>query len=215
MTSVFDEIRKASEQKEKQAPQIHVIGFGRRFVAMVVDGVIVVFVSFILALLIGMVDVFFGSGRLNWNLVIVLVMLLFSVFFFTGKWVQKTGQTPGKLLMRIKVVNTDGSPLSFTKLCQRYLGYIISGVGASLGFIWIGIDQKRRGWHDLIAKTYVIQLDDDMPEGGDVDIISQENKGWVWLLLWVLLAIGAPAVLFSGLWFLGPVVSNILKSIGN
>ena len=215
MTSVFDEIRKASEQKEKQAPQIHVIGFGRRFVAMVVDGVIVVFVSFILALLIGMVDVFFGSGRLNWNLVIVLVMLLFSVFFFTGKWVQKTGQTPGKLLMRIKLVNADGTPLTYGKMFLRYFGYILSGVGASLGFIWIGIDQKRRGWHDLIAKTYVIQLDDDIPEGGDVDIISQGSKGWVWLLLWVLLAIGAPAVLFSGLWFLGPVVTNILKSIGN
>ena len=154
MTSVFDDIRKASQQKEQQTPQIHVVGFGKRFVAMVVDGIIVVFVSFILALLIGMVDVFFGSGRINWNLVIVLIMLLFSVFYFTGKWVVAAGQTPGKLLMRIKIVHADGSPLTYYKLFLRYFGYILSGVAASLGFIWIGIDQKRRGWHDLLAKTY-------------------------------------------------------------
>ena len=213
MTSVFDEIRKASEQKEKQSPQIHVVGFGKRFVSMVVDGIIVVFVSFILALLIGMVDVFFGSGRLNWNLIIVLIMLLFSVFYFTGKWVVTSGQTPGKLLMRIKIVHADGSPLTYGKLFLRYISYILSGVAASLGFIWIGIDQKRRGWHDLIAKTYVIQLDDDMPEGGEVDIVSQDSKGWVWLLLWVLLAIGAPAVLFSGLWFLGPIMSTLIHGL--
>jgi uncharacterized RDD family membrane protein YckC len=215
MKSVFDEIRQVSEQKEQSVPQIHVVGFGKRFAAMAVDGIIVVFVSFILALLIGMVDVFFGSGRLNWNLIIVLLMLLFSVFYFTGKWVVTSGQTPGKLLMRIKIVNADGSPMTFRKLLMRYLAYILSGIVASIGFIWIGIDQKRRGWHDLIAKTYVIQLDDDMPASGDVEIISEGNQGWVWVLLWVLLAIGAPAVLFSSLWFLGPIVNNIIKNFGN
>jgi len=215
MKSVFDEIRQVSEQKEQQVAKIHVVGFGRRFAAMVIDGIIVVFVSFILALLIGMVDVFFEGGRLNWNMVIVLVMLLFSVFYFTGKWVAKGGQTPGKLLMRIKIVHADGSPLTYGKLFLRYFGYILSGVAASLGFVWIGIDPKRRGWHDMIARTYVIQLDDDMPPGGEAVIVSEGSKGWVWLMLWVLLAIGAPAVLFSGLWSLGPVVTNILKGFGN
>jgi hypothetical protein len=162
-----------------------------------------------------MVDVFFGSGRINWNLVIVLIMLLFSVFYFTGKWVVAAGQTPGKLLMRIKIVHADGSPLTYYKLFLRYFGYILSGVSASLGFIWIGIDQKRRGWHDFLAKTYVIELDDDMPPGEDIVIVSDGSKGWIWLLLWVLLAIGAPALLFSSLWFLGPVVTSILKSLGN
>ena len=91
MKNVFDDIRQASEEKEKEEKIVHVIGFGRRFVAMVLDGLIVVFVSFILAMLVGMIDVFFGKGRLPWNLIIVLIMLLFSVFYFTGKWVQTIG----------------------------------------------------------------------------------------------------------------------------
>ena len=214
MKSVFDDIRQASEEKEKQEKIIHVIGFGRRFVAMIVDGLIVVFVSFILALLIGMVDVFFGRGVLPWNLIIVLIMLLFSIFYFTGKWVQTSGQTLGKLLLSIKVVSADGAPLSFGKMILRYFGYIVSGVVASLGFVWVGIDKKRRGWHDMIAKTYVIHLDDDMPTDENAIIVPTDSgKGWIWLVLWVLLAIGAPAILLSGLWFLGPVVSNLIGGL--
>jgi uncharacterized RDD family membrane protein YckC len=29
-----------------------------------------------------------------------------------------------------------------------------------LGFIWIFIDSRRRGWHDLIAGTVVVETDD-------------------------------------------------------
>ena len=214
MKSVFDDIKQASEEKEKQEKIVHVIGFGRRFVAMILDGLIVVFVSFILALLIGMVDVFFGKGVLPWNLIIVLIMLLFSVFYFTGKWVQTTGQTLGKLLMSIKIVSADGSPLTFGKMFLRYFGYIVSGVVASLGFVWVGIDKKRRGWHDMIAKTYVIHLDDDISSDGNAVIVSSDHgNGWIWLVIWVLFAIGAPAVLFSTLWFLGPIVSSLLARL--
>ncbi len=214
MKNVFNDIRQASDEKEKKEKIVHVIGFGRRFVAMALDGIIVIFVSFILAFLIGMVDVFFGGGVLPWNLIIVLMMLLFSLFYFSGKWVQTSGQTLGKLLLSIKVVSTDGSPLTSGKMLLRYFGYIISGLAASLGFVWVGIDKKRRGWHDMIAKTYVIHLSDDMPKDANVIIVpSDPGKGWIWLVIWVLLALGAPAVLFSGLWFLGPIVSSFLAGM--
>ena len=211
MKNVLEDIRHTSDSKEKY---VQVIGFGRRFLAMLLDGIIVFFVSFILAFLVGMVDVFFGSGILPWNLIIVLLMLLFSIFYFTGKWVRTSGHTLGKLLLSIKVVNADGSPLTSGKLFIRYLGYIISGIPASLGFFWVAIDKKRRGWHDLIAKTYVIHLEDDLPEDGNVTIISSDQgKGGIWVALWLLLAIGAPAVLFGSLWFLGPIISGFLNGI--
>jgi uncharacterized RDD family membrane protein YckC len=104
--------------------------------------------------------------------------------------------------------------LTLGKLFLRYFGYIISGVFASLGFIWVAIDKKRRGWHDLIAKTYVIHIRDDMPSDGDVMIVTSDpGKGWIWLVLWVLLALGAPAALFGGMWFLGPIVTSILNNL--
>ena len=38
----------------------------------------------------------------------------------------------------------------------RYIGYIVSALALSIGFIWIAIDKRRQGWHDKIARTYVI-----------------------------------------------------------
>jgi len=211
MKSVFDDIKQASESKDRK---VEVIGFGRRFLAMLIDGFFVVFVSFILAMLIGMIDVFFGGGLLPWNLVIIVVMLLFSIFYYTGRWVRTTGQTLGKLLLNIKIVSADGAPLTTGKVFLRYLGYILSGVVASLGFIWVSFDKRRRGWHDMIAKTYVIHIRDDMPTEGDVTFVpSDAGRGWIWPVIWVLLAIGFPATLFAGIWFLGPIVNAFLNGL--
>ena len=211
MKSVFDDIKQASESKESH---VEVIGFGRRFLAMMIDGFFVLSVSFILAMLVGMIDVFFGGGVLPWNLVIVVIMLLFSVFYYTGKWVRTSGQTLGKLLLNIKIVNADGSPLTLGKVFLRYLGYIVSGAVASLGFIWVSFDKKRRGWHDMIAKTYVIHIRDDIPADGEVTFVpSDPGKGWIWPVLWVVLAIAFPSVIFAGLWFLGPIVNTILSGL--
>ena len=210
MKSVFDDIKQASETRGQT---VTVIGFGRRFVAMFVDGITLMFVSFILAFLIGMIDVFLGRGVLPWPPIIVIFMILFSVYYFSGKWVQNSGQTLGKLMLNIKIVSKDGTQLTFRKLFLRYLGYIINGLAASLGFIWISIDKERRGWHDMIAKTYVIHLRDDMPEDGNVTLIPSDSKrGWIWIVLWVLLALAAPAALLGGLWFLGPIMSGLLDT---
>lgn len=211
MKSVLNDIQQAGESEKNN---IKVIGFGRRFLAMLIDGIIVVMVSFILAFLVGMVDVFFGKGVLSWNLIIVITMLIFSVLYFTGNWVQSSGQTLGKLLLNIRVVSKDGSPLSLGKLLLRYIGYIISGLPASLGFIWVGFDKERRGWHDMLSNTRVIHMRDDIPKDGKVTFIpSDPGKGWVWIVIWIFLAAGAPSLIFAGLWFLGPVVASILQSL--
>jgi uncharacterized RDD family membrane protein YckC len=211
MKSVLDEIQQAGESK---ANQIEVIGFGRRFGAMIIDGLFVSFISFVIALLVGMIDVFFGGGVLPWNLVIIVTMLLFSVVYYNGSWVRTSGQTVGKLLLSIKVVSADGKPLTFGKVFLRYFGYILSGVVFSIGFIWISFDKKRRGWHDFLAKTYVINIRDDLPEEGEVTFVpSDVGKGWIWPAFWMVLAMVAPAFLLAGLWFLGPIVNNLINGL--
>ena len=39
----------------------------------------------------------------------------------------------------------------------RLLAYWIDSIALYIGFAWILIDKRRRGWHDLIAGTVVIQ----------------------------------------------------------
>lgn len=78
---------------------------------------------------------------------------LFYFTFFIG-W---CGQTPGKRLFGLKVVQVNGDPVPYTKALVRYLGYIASFALLGLGFLMIALDRQKRGLHDLIAGTLVIK----------------------------------------------------------
>jgi len=65
--------------------------------------------------------------------------------------------TFGKKIVGIKVIDDDENPLTIGKSITRNMAKIISYIGLILGFIWVLFDKKRRGWHDMIAKTYVVK----------------------------------------------------------
>jgi uncharacterized RDD family membrane protein YckC len=71
------------------------------------------------------------------------------------------GATPGKMLIRAKIVDskTFGKP-STGQLIGRFFAYIISAI-FMLGFLWIAFDKRKQGWHDKLAGTVVIQDGDD------------------------------------------------------
>ena len=59
---------------------------------------------------------------------------------------------------RLRVVmDKDGGPITVGPAILRLIGYWIDSLVFYLGFIWILIDSRRRGWHDLIAGTVVVQ----------------------------------------------------------
>ena len=202
---------------ESNTQKVMVIGFGRRFAATIIDGFFVLFLSFAIALfvvILGMMFGFAGAENTAWNQVILFIILIISIFYYVGMWSRSSGQTFGKLLLGIQVVSKDGERLTFGKAFLRYLGYLLSGIPASLGFIWVEFDKERRGWHDMLAGTYVISIRDDIPMDGEIIFErSDEGKGWVWVVLWVILAIVSPAALFSSLWFLGPVINHFIKNL--
>ena len=202
---------------DSKAQKVMVIGFGRRFAAAVIDGIFVIFFSFVIMLALAVVGRIFGwyqAETVSWNRIVLGVILVFSILYYVGMWTRSNGQTFGKLMLGIQVVSGDGGPLKPGKALLRYVGYLLSGICASLGFIWVAIDKKRRGWHDLLAGTYVISIRDDLPkEGAVVFEPSDPGKAWIWLVLWVLLAFTTPAALFSGLWFLGPVINGFIDQL--
>lgn len=208
-----------SQQFQKSdVRNVEVVGFGRRLLAIIIDGVFVFMVSLLIAFILGIIWVAIGwwtpASDWPWRALGVISVLIVSVFYYTGKWVQRSGQTFGKLMMGIRIVSADGSPLTTKKMILRYFGYIVSSLFASLGFIWVAIDKKRRGWHDIIAGTYVISIMHEFPSGENVNFeASDAGRSWIWVVLWVLLVIGAQAGVISSLWFLGPVVNNILRGL--
>jgi len=65
--------------------------------------------------------------------------------------------TPGKMLLRMKVVDAKTqAPINLLQIIMRLMGYMISTMVFCLGFFWIGIDKRKQGWHDKLADTVVI-----------------------------------------------------------
>ncbi len=116
---------------------------GTRLIAIIIDNIILGVIAGVLYNLFG------GTG--------------YGLSFFAGLaynwyfWTRKDGQTPGKSLMKIKVIKTDGSPISDTDAILRYVGYYISGFFLLLGYLWAIWDENKQGWHDKIANTYVVK----------------------------------------------------------
>lgn len=79
--------------------------------------------------------------------------LYFSVL--TAIW---HGQTPGKKLLNIRVVQLDGTPLSVWDSFGRYGGYGAGLATGLLGFIQIYWDPNRQAIHDKISSTIVIDV---------------------------------------------------------
>ena len=89
-------------------------------------------------------------SALIWAFSIILNIAYFT--YFHGS----TGRTPGKSLMGLQVVSVQGTPLSYGTAFLRSVGYLVSSLVFCLGFIWIGFDKRKQGWHDKIAGTVVI-----------------------------------------------------------
>jgi uncharacterized RDD family membrane protein YckC len=125
-------------------------GFFPRFIAYVIDIVILMVVYVVLSLVLA--AVLGDSGASIASLLLAIISIVYIVYF----WIS-TGQTPGKKIMGLKVVATDGSKLTVVKAITRLVGYAISGAILYLGFLWIFIDKDKQGWHDKIASTYVVK----------------------------------------------------------
>jgi uncharacterized RDD family membrane protein YckC len=66
--------------------------------------------------------------------------------------------TPGKMAIGAKIVDakTLGKP-STGQLIGRYFAYYLSSIVLLLGFIWVGFDARKQGWHDKLAGTLVVR----------------------------------------------------------
>jgi uncharacterized RDD family membrane protein YckC len=126
------------------------VGFFKRLVAYIIDGIIVGIVAGIIQFVVGSSD----SGGIV--LIGSILLLVWSVGYYLYFWT-RNGQTPGKVAMGIKIVTTSGEPISIGKAIVRYIGYIISSFVIGLGFLWVIWDARKQGWHDKIAGTLVVE----------------------------------------------------------
>lgn len=139
-------------------------GFLHRGIALFIDYAIVGAITGLLTFLGDMTDGVYDLGKINevrgHVSTTLSISLLFSwvlQFIYYGYFLSKNGQTPGKQLLGIRVIDRNGSSPSFLIGGLRgNVGYWISWLVFGLGFIWALFDSKKETWHDKIFGTEVI-----------------------------------------------------------
>lgn len=133
-------------QQQYGQPQLACVSVGPRFLALLIDSLIIGVVGGLLSL------PFHNATGVLGGSIGILTLLYFIVMEATR------GATLGKMALGLRVVKTDGSPISWSESIIRNLLRIIDGlfvylVGAIL--VWTSPLRQRLG--DRAAKTVVIR----------------------------------------------------------
>jgi uncharacterized RDD family membrane protein YckC len=143
------------EPEAGPAPGMEFAGPGARLVGYIIDIIIIGLVVALFAIIATVLLVTLPILSILPWLAVFFVPLVYFPYFWS-----KSGQTPGQKMMGIKVVrDADGGPVTMGSAILRLLGYWVSGFVFYLGYIWIFVDKRKRGWFDLIAGTVVVKAD--------------------------------------------------------
>lgn len=117
---------------------------GMRFLAMVVDGIV-------LSVLYIITGMFTNDLRIQAALEVIFMFLYYG--FCEGSM----GATLGKKLCRIKVVDENGNKITMGIGFFRSFGRLISAIILGIGYIIALFDENNRSLHDRIAHTRVVE----------------------------------------------------------
>ncbi len=147
--------------------------FGRRFVANSIDGIILLVIISIINLPLLITTFFLSpeptttSGEAPFSPLllflpfVVQIANLFANIGYPLYFIGSRGQTPGKMVMKIKVMRLDQQepPGYVTAFLRETVGKFISGLFFFLGYLWMVWDDKKQTWHDKIANTIVVRVE--------------------------------------------------------
>ena len=89
-----------------------------------------------------------------------VAFIAWSAGYFVFFW-STTGQTPGSRLMRIRVQrDSDGAVLRPRAALLRLVCLVLAAIPLLAGFLTILVDDRRRGVHDMLARTVVVEAAD-------------------------------------------------------
>ena len=82
----------------------------------------------------------------------VLIWMVYHIVLWSWK-----GTTVGGMIMNLKLIQTDGRPVTWGTSVMRSLSSFFSLLALGLGFLWVSWNDNRQSWHDIIAGTVIIK----------------------------------------------------------
>jgi uncharacterized RDD family membrane protein YckC len=136
--------------------ELEYVGFWMRVWASIIDTVLM------LVIIARVVSWIYGadywlSGEIIQGPADFLVTWVLPAVAVVLFWIYRQA-TPGKMAIGARIVDaTTGGKPTTGQLIGRYLAYYVSTLPLLIGFIWVGIDQRKRGFHDMLAGTVVVR----------------------------------------------------------
>jgi uncharacterized RDD family membrane protein YckC len=139
------------EQNHVLEVETRYAGFWIRFLACLLDGIVLTAVTFLIYFAL---DVDFVNPPVGLQLLMILLQFAYYVVLTV-----RLGQTLGKMAVGIKVVRVDGGPNGWGSILLREtIGKIVSSLILMIGYIMAAFSKKKQALHDHMARTYVIKL---------------------------------------------------------
>jgi len=132
-------------------------GFWKRGGAKIIDGIILQLVYFLMFFGFGVSIISTKRTPEELPLVMTLTLVYYLICFgYKTFFVGKFGATPGKMALKIKIINADGSKVGYLKAFGRLFANWLSGIILGIGYIMAAFDEEKRALHDRICNTRVI-----------------------------------------------------------
>lgn len=159
-------------------------GFFTRFAAFCIDSLIAGLLLLVVRFPMWM-NMLSGTGSLLdtkvlfefniWDIIIYLLSCLYYILL-----TYHSGATIGKKLMRIRVVSGTGEKLTFFDVLYREtIGKFLCAAPADMGYVLIGLDKEKRGFHDMLCDTRVIYDFEVKKKQKEEASIQPSNYGYV------------------------------------
>lgn len=140
----------------------NIAGVGERMLAFIIDLLIrIAYVVIILYLFFNILDLgYLLDGLDGWSIQAVYLVLTFPVYIYPLVLESlMEGQTPGKKLMKIKVVKIDGYQASFADYMIRWVFRIVDvSFAGVVGLISMIVSKNNQRLGDIASGTAVISL---------------------------------------------------------
>lgn len=159
------------ETIETQNPQTQpkFAGFWLRVAAYIIDYFVLGSVLAALMVFIGLAmglstAIFYDMEDQANQVVIVTLSAILGIMGLAASWlyyaVLESGSyqgTLGKMLLNLKVTDLEGEQISFSRATGRFFGKFLSSFIIYIGYIMIGLTEKKQGLHDILAGCLVVR----------------------------------------------------------
>jgi uncharacterized RDD family membrane protein YckC len=151
------------------SPAVKYGGFWLRFVAFIIDAIVLGVIGFIVTIPF-MASLPFGAmmrgrpmgpeelapfvgaiGR------VALIRFVINWLYFALLQSSAWQATLGKKALGMEVTDLQGNRISFGRASGRFFAKILSAMILFIGFFMIGFTEKKQGLHDMLAGTLVVR----------------------------------------------------------